>query len=49
MRSTGRMDLRRRSFRARNLNRIMYEDTKAFLHEKGYERYEISNYAEARL
>lgn len=23
----------------------MYEDTKAFLHEKGYERYEISNYA----
>lgn len=28
-----------------DLDRIMYEDTKAFLHEKGYERYEISNYA----
>ena len=28
-----------------DLDRIMYEDTKVFLHEKGYERYEISNYA----
>lgn len=27
------------------LDRLMYEDTKAFLHGKGYERYEISNYA----
>ena len=28
-----------------DLDRLMYEDTKAFLHGKGYERYEISNYA----
>ena len=28
-----------------DLDRIMYEDTKAFLQGKGYERYEISNYA----
>ena len=28
-----------------DLDRQMYEDTKAFLHTKGYERYEISNYA----
>lgn len=28
-----------------DLDRVMYEDTKAFLHQKGYERYEISNYA----
>ena len=26
-------------------DRLMYEDTKEFLREKGYERYEISNYA----
>ncbi len=28
-----------------DLDRILYEDTKVLLHEKGYERYEISNYA----
>lgn len=28
-----------------DLDRLMYEDTRAFLREKGYERYEISNYA----
>lgn len=28
-----------------DLDRLMYEDTRAFLWEKGYERYEISNYA----
>lgn len=28
-----------------DLDRLIYEDTRAFLREKGYERYEISNYA----
>ncbi len=30
-----------------DLDRQMYEDTKSFLQKKGYERYEISNYAKS--